>query len=56
MVVDTIKISDMVYTTNNRSNGMATLNQHYSIKATNNAVCATRGLVSEIINDYLSGK
>ena len=35
---------------------MATLNQRYSSKKTNTTAFATRGLLSETINDYLSGK
>lgn len=35
---------------------MATLNQHYSSKKANTTAFATMGLVSETINDYLSGK
>lgn len=56
IVVDIIWLSDRIYSTNNRSNGMATLNQHYSSKKTNTTEFATKGLVSEIINGYLSGK
>lgn len=56
IVVDIIRLSDRIYSTNNRGNSMATLNQHYSSKKASTNEFATMGLASEIINDYLSGK